>query len=70
MDVCRISFVCNYRASPIKFAVTFSLTSFGWYLLYGITYHVLLQFVEVVGVHSLHFYASWYIYVMEVQHPL
>lgn len=70
MDVCRIAFVYNYRASPIKFTVTFSVMSFGWYLLYGVTFRVLLQFVEVVGENSIHFYASWYTYVMEVQRPL
>jgi len=69
-DVCRIAFVCNYCARPVKFTVNFSVTSFGFYLLYAVTFHVLLQFVEVVGVHSLNFCASWYIYVMEVQHPL
>ena len=50
--------------------VTSSVTSFGWYLLCGVIFHVLLQFVEVVEVNSLHFYASCYIYIMEVQHPL
>jgi len=44
--------------------------SFGWYLLYGVTFHVLLQFVEVMGIHLLHVRASWYNYLMEVQPPL